>query len=119
MYTQQQHCVAPTPVTAQELAASLIRLYGVLLDSPEGYASDLPKVTTQLTVVVHHLSFFFGTASGVSYPLSLTVVLYAAAAASVPLILRLPLLQLQVLLPLLWRKCSGQRCMAVALKQQK
>jgi hypothetical protein len=48
-YTQQ-HCVAPTPVTAQELAASLIRLYGVFLDSPEGYASDLPKVTQQLTL---------------------------------------------------------------------
>jgi hypothetical protein len=39
-----QHCVVPTPVTGQELAASLIRLYDVLLDSPEGYASDLPKV---------------------------------------------------------------------------
>jgi hypothetical protein len=52
---EQQHCVAPTPVTAQELAASLIRLYGVLLDSPEGYASDLPKVTHQFTVMAYHM----------------------------------------------------------------
>ncbi|CAM9558130.1 unnamed protein product, partial [Phaeothamnion confervicola] len=36
-------CHAPTPVSGQELCASLIRLLGVLLDSPEGLAADLPR----------------------------------------------------------------------------
>ncbi|CAM9175434.1 unnamed protein product [Chrysoparadoxa australica] len=39
-----KNCAVPTPVTGQELAASLIRLFGVLLDSPEGHAGDMNKV---------------------------------------------------------------------------
>lgn len=34
----------PTISQKQELAASLIRLVGVLLDSPDGFASDMTKV---------------------------------------------------------------------------
>ncbi|CAM9362495.1 unnamed protein product [Pylaiella littoralis] len=44
LYFVQKQCVIPTPVTGQELAASLIRLVGVLLDSPDGFASDMTKV---------------------------------------------------------------------------
>ncbi|CAM9135038.1 unnamed protein product, partial [Choristocarpus tenellus] len=44
LYYVQKRCIIPTPVTGQELAASLIRLLGVLLDTPDGYASDMVKV---------------------------------------------------------------------------
>lgn len=38
------HSLIDTAICDKELAASLIRLVGVLLDSPDGFASDMTKV---------------------------------------------------------------------------
>jgi dynein heavy chain len=43
-YFVQKQCTIPSPVTAQEMAYSVMRLMTCMITSPDGLASDMPKV---------------------------------------------------------------------------
>jgi dynein heavy chain, axonemal len=51
MYFVQKNCAIPSPVTPQEMVFSCLRLMDCFLDSPDGFASDLPKVIECLFIM--------------------------------------------------------------------